>query len=718
MTCLEQEDSFLQIEDLRIISDIWTRIYDQEGTGFIPLQSVGRLLLDVPKPLGIAGIQSKRKAYLCIREDLRRSGLFHSQSKCTVETLKSNEGYDPLGVKRVFHFLIRAEVYFASLMYHIPNDRVPSALSSANKTDEHSEVSAELELVCHGMTESIPDVTNTLKEDHGLGNSGDFEFLEMLTGRSHHEPNSSTEIEQSLDKCEENGSQVSILDEMEVNRHVLSQPCLRDVPQIAGDNDSPNPEIVSSNSEEVTVGTIIPCRPGENGSDAINIEHSSGLEQQPLSRSQSGLTDPVGSDVMFPISDVQISSENGGDSPHSNTYDGLKTGDLECSENHVEVQLHDPSQRPNVLIQILILCCLYCVVGLRWILSLFLSRQAMQTHKMHQIRFDKVVNSMIYWNNQQNVVPLNLVESRKIYDESIVKLAARDIVVSFMRGLLERRKLRLGMKAPSMDDKSLSNQKEPDNDVDYNFQVMPEASIDHATLKHRVDLIVEYGYGRNLRMAANQRGHNLISVSELAFLSVSQISDIFDDDNIRIILDFVLAKYRQRKALEEMSAEINAIQSQSEEINLEKERLVFELHNIQESTLKLKHKLDHLKSKDLEHKLGSYAGQHSWKDKPSRKMENKDITLPNNLDSGRKSDTKLAHFLDVQHLQEVNEMSTSKHEGFHVIEDVAAKKAGEQVLIERKIITSKKLELEVNQRFVGIPNKPTAARNVIMRNVV
>ena len=130
MCCLDQEDSFLHIEDLRIISDIWTRIYDQEGSGFIPLHSIGRLLLDVPKPLGITGTQSKRKTYLCIREDLRRSCLYHPQSKCTEESLRSTEGYDLLGLKQLFHFLLRVEVHLTSLIPKIPKFTDSSAFSS------------------------------------------------------------------------------------------------------------------------------------------------------------------------------------------------------------------------------------------------------------------------------------------------------------------------------------------------------------------------------------------------------------------------------------------------------------------------------------------------------------------------------------------------------------------------------------------------------------
>uniref|UniRef100_A0A6T7Y8C5 EF-hand domain-containing protein n=1 Tax=Cryptomonas curvata TaxID=233186 RepID=A0A6T7Y8C5_9CRYP len=718
--CLDQEDSFLHIEDLRMISDIWTRIYDQQGSGFIPLHSIGRLLLDVPKPLGITGIQSKRKTYLCIREDLRRSCLHHSQSKCTEESLRSNEGYDRLGVRQFFHFLLRVEVYLASFIWKIPKITNSSALSSSNQEDGDLDGSTDVELECHGKTESREFTTKSVdeREDDALGNSGDFEFLEMLTGRSIHGPNSNTEIALSPDTFEENGSQVSVLVEMDINGNVLSRPSPRDALNITAGQELLTPEKVSSSlilGLEVG-GAIVACRPDENEPDATNVGHSSGSEQDPLPLSQSGLSDAVESDVKHPIGDIQTSSEHGGNSTECNTEDGsnhagnltecntedgLKTQDLDGPENHVEVQLHDdaPPQRSNLLIQVFAICCLYCVAGLRWILSLFLSRQAMQTHKMHQIRFDKVVNSMIYWNNQQDVVPLNLVESRKIYDESIVRLAARDIVVAFMRGLLERRKLRLVMRAPTIIDESLSNQKESNDDMNYDF--IPAVSVDHATLKHHVELILEYGYGRNLRMAANQRGHNLISVSEMAYLSVSQILEIFDDDNIRIILDFVLAKHRQRNALEEMSAEISAIQSQTDDINLDKEKLVIELHSIQESTLKLKHELDRLKSKDLEHKLGSYAAQNSWKDKTRSKKESKDL-----VDSGKNSDTKIAHFHDVKHSHEENghDLSTSQREAFSIIDDVGGKKAGEQFLVERRFITSKKVEQEINQRRVELEN--------------
>eukprot|EP00291_Cryptomonas_curvata_P027982 CAMPEP_0172209912 /NCGR_PEP_ID=MMETSP1050-20130122/35413_1 /TAXON_ID=233186 /ORGANISM="Cryptomonas curvata, Strain CCAP979/52" /LENGTH=356 /DNA_ID=CAMNT_0012889911 /DNA_START=818 /DNA_END=1885 /DNA_ORIENTATION=+ len=217
--CLDQEDSFLHIEDLRMISDIWTRIYDQQGSGFIPLHSIGRLLLDVPKPLGITGIQSKRKTYLCIREDLRRSCLHHSQSKCTEESLRSNEGYDRLGVRQFFHFLLRVEVYLASFIWKIPKITNSSALSSSNQEDGDLDGSTDVELECHGKTESREFTTKSVdeREDDALGNSGDFEFLEMLTGRSIHGPNSNTEIALSPDTFEENGSQVSVLVEMDIN---------------------------------------------------------------------------------------------------------------------------------------------------------------------------------------------------------------------------------------------------------------------------------------------------------------------------------------------------------------------------------------------------------------------------------------------------------------------------------------------------------------------
>ena len=151
------------------------------------------------------------------------------------------------------------------------------------------DVNTVVEPESHGKTQSR-DFTKKLgdeKEDHALGNSGDFEFLEMLTGRSYNGPNNSTEIALSPDKIEENGSQVSVLDEMDIKENVLSQPSLH--------QESLTPEKVfsSSNLELEVGGTIVACRSDENDPDATNVGHASGSEQEPLPFSQFGFTDTV-----------------------------------------------------------------------------------------------------------------------------------------------------------------------------------------------------------------------------------------------------------------------------------------------------------------------------------------------------------------------------------------------------------------------------------------
>jgi hypothetical protein len=254
-----------------------------------------------------------------------------------------------------------------------------------------------------------------------------------------------------------------VLGDINIQGNVLSQTRQSDALNNGVSQEPQTPKMVFSNLEQED-GTIISYIPGTNESNAIHMEQTSNSDQHQQSSSQFEPTDPDENNENLAIEDIETSSEDEGNSSASDdTTDGLEPRGLK--ENHAEVQVHGsvpPSQR-NIMIQACIVCCLYCVAGLRWVLSLFLSRQAIQTHKIHEIRFDKVVNSMVYWNHQQDVVPLNLVESRRIYDESVVRLAARDIVVAFMRGLLRRRKLLLGTKAaPNMEDESESNQKEKD----------------------------------------------------------------------------------------------------------------------------------------------------------------------------------------------------------------------------------------------------------------
>ncbi len=133
--------------------------------------------------------------------------------------------------------------------------------------------------------------------------------------------------------------------------------------------------------------------------------------------------------------------------------------------------------------------------------------------------------------------------------------------------------------------------------------------------------------------------------------------------------------------------------------------MVIELHSILDLTSQLKLELDLLKSKDLKHKLGTLTAQNSWKGKNSRKRENKDLSLTD-FDSGRNSDKNSAHFDDVQHLQVYDDLSASKGEAVDATEDVDAQSKGQKYLVERRCITSQKVEQEIYQRFVGITSSP------------
>lgn len=83
-------------DDLEEFREIWTEIFDQSGTSFIPLNCVYQLMWKIGRPLGFHGSDGNLGRYLCAREDLRAAILDDQMSTVTETSTESNHRYGPI----------------------------------------------------------------------------------------------------------------------------------------------------------------------------------------------------------------------------------------------------------------------------------------------------------------------------------------------------------------------------------------------------------------------------------------------------------------------------------------------------------------------------------------------------------------------------------------------------------------------------------------------
>ena len=679
LASLDQDSAFLQKEDLQRISDIWTRKYDKKGTGFVPLYCVRNLVMEIPKPLGLDGIKSKRKMLLCIREDLRRSCLYHAQSKYNAEILKSDqpELSGVFSVSYIFHVLRNLEAKLVLLIQskrkhpenHTATDKRNSVPRNSNAMEQKDEVAAQtaqnnlqsksdigndIELSCDPKlflslkceeksleTKNQDNVSEGNLDDSGGASSATAAAAEKEDDSSLHKVHTKAAIDFPLENSVFNTDD----DKADCNNENFFPPghsvgnLLADETRFAKNKVDEAPDLMVKkgliDSHQSMAGTlslsvtrvaivdlVSPGTEFQDGAPSLELDRISAksnevvesqyvAEESSLSATQSDYRSQQ-------TSTFRANLRKNSGLEHQNSSHFVPKCDVTIPSNHLQSMNKDTAflevgpvaftEDQNLLCDVgdfLLRMSTYfilpVVVALKWIVSLFLNRRARQIHKVHQIRFDKFVNTVIYWNQEQNIVPVHLIDNRKLYDEGIVRLAARDIVIAFLRGLLGRRRLKKSVKGVREYPQTSAETSEMDILGSSEINRSDVMSTDLESVKKHIDLILQYGYGRNLRMAANQRGHELLSVSSILSLNVSQAVEILDDDNIRIILDFVLARHRQKGLLETQLTAIASAKTKLEEIDLEKEGLMSELHLLQDSTQNLKKEQDRLKSKENLH---------------------------------------------------------------------------------------------------------------------
>ena len=663
LASLDQDSAFLQIEDVQKISKIWTQKYDNRGTGFVPLYRVRTLVTDIPKPLGLEGVNSKRKTFLCVREDLRRSCLYHAQSKFNDEILSTVQSFTFPGISQLFHSLTNLEVKLKNWVAErsvtpmevahsgevLENSAEVSTSDSRNQSSEPQQpLNAELSLgqssPAHEVsnTDQIVDMPLLLSVRSTIDLSGeDLCGEQMLSARVAAERAENEEMDDGCPPQDEISesykNQVSIAQETadKISGLALFENTFQDgtakstlLPALTDKTSQNIPVSSGTLGNELVTDSVVDGSVESNHHPFTYSSDSGKVQTNPMSelqdtekkiqkpKSVDGKSSSAEGTTCLDVSRLEFEAEACEDEStlHPTSEALVRPGKRVSTSSRDELEDFTISSRTNIekcagkaaglvfVMRILAVGALNCIIAVRWTVSLFLTMRARQKHIIHEIRFDKFVNAMIYWNKEQKVIPRELIESRRMYDDSILRLAARDIVVSFLRGLLGRRRLRLNTKIQHLE--VIDNfERNAAEDLSENLNNPGNVlSIDLESLKKQLDLICQFGYGRNLRMAANQRGHGLLSIGEVGCLEALEIAEILNDDNIRIILDFVLARNRQRNHLDSKKSEILGLESDLAQLNAEKDELISELRNVQDSTLKLKQEQDRLKSRELSYK--------------------------------------------------------------------------------------------------------------------